>query len=99
MLKSLVRDGRFTTGILLRRPFSVLVQVTNRCNMQCSFCDFWPNGVSPRDELTTTEFERLAEELSALGTFVVSIEGGEPRVRPDLVEIVRAFGRRHIPLL
>jgi MoaA/NifB/PqqE/SkfB family radical SAM enzyme len=93
------RDLRFAAGVLRRQPFQVLLQVTNRCNMQCSFCDFWPNGVAPREELTTAEFERLAGELEELGTFLVSIEGGEPFVRPDLVEIVRGFGRRHIPLL
>ena len=67
--------------------------------MQCSFCDFWPNGVAPREELTLTDFARIARELSELGTFLVSIEGGEPFVRPDLVEIVALFARRHIPLL
>ena len=93
------RDLRFAIGVLRRRPFQVLLQVTNRCNMQCSFCDFWPNGVAPRDELTRAEFARLSEELAGLGTFLVSIEGGEPLVRPDLVDIVRAFAVRHIPLL
>ena len=43
------RDLRFAIGVLRRRPFQVLLQVTNRCNMQCSFCDFWPNGVSPSE--------------------------------------------------
>lgn len=42
------RDARFTAGILQKRPFQVLLQITNRCNMRCSFCDFWPNGVAPR---------------------------------------------------
>jgi MoaA/NifB/PqqE/SkfB family radical SAM enzyme len=93
------RDFSFAAGVLRRRPFQVLVQVTNRCNMQCSFCDFWPNGVAPGEELTVAEFERIERELSALGTFLVSIEGGEPFVRSDLVEIVSVFGRRHIPLL
>ena len=93
------RDLRFALGILRRRPFQVLLQVTNRCNMQCNFCDFWPNGVTPREELTLADFERLERELSELGTFIVSIEGGEPLVRPDLVDIVRIFAARHIPLL
>ena len=89
------RDLRFAVGVLRRRPFQVLLQVTNRCNMQCSFCDFWPNGVAPGEELTLADFARIEGELSELGTFLVSIEGGEPLVRPDLVEIVRIFGRRH----
>jgi len=93
------RDIRFAAGVLRRKPFQVLLQVTNRCNMQCSFCDFWPNGVAPADELSVADFTRIEEELSGLGTFLVSIEGGEPLVRPDLVDIVSIFAKRHIPLL
>ncbi len=93
------RDLRFAAGLLARRPFQVLVQVTNRCNATCSFCDFWPHGAPPREELTVEDFLKLSRELAALGTFLVSIEGGEPLVRPDLVEIVRAFGAHHVPVL
>ena len=94
-----LRDLRFAAGVVQRKPFQLLLQVTNRCNMRCDFCDFWPNGVAPREELTTADFARIAEQLAKLGTFLVSIEGGEPFVRPDLIEIVRIFARRHIPLL
>ena len=93
------RDLRFALGVLRRQPFQVLLQVTNRCNMQCSFCDFWPNGVAPGEELTLTDFERIERDLTSLGTFVVSIEGGEPFVRADLADIVSVFARHHIPLL
>jgi len=95
----MTNELRFALGILRRRPFQCLVQVTNRCNMQCSFCDFWPNGVPSREELSLTDFQRIAAELAELGCFLVSIEGGEPFVRPDLVDIVRAFAARHLPLL
>lgn len=93
------RDARFTAGILQKRPFQVLLQVTNRCNMRCSFCDFWPNGVAPRDELDLATYQRIARELFQLGTFLVSIEGGEPLVRPDLPAIVEALATHHIPAL
>ena len=95
----MTNELRFALGVLARKPFQCLVQVTNRCNMQCSFCDFWPNGAPSREELTVKDFNRLAGELAELGCFLVSIEGGEPFVRPDLVDIVRAFGARHLPLL
>jgi len=92
-------DLRFALGMLRRQPFQCLLQVTNRCNMKCSFCDFWPNGLPSREELSLQDFRRVAQELAEVGCFLVSIEGGEPFVRPDLVEIVRAFGHRHVPLL
>lgn len=95
----MTHELRFALGMLTHRPFQCLVQVTNRCNMQCSFCDFWPNGVPSSEELALGDFRRVAAELDELGCFLVSIEGGEPLVRPDLVDIVRAFGERHLPLL
>jgi MoaA/NifB/PqqE/SkfB family radical SAM enzyme len=98
-LAELKRDLRFAAQIVGSHPFQVLVQVTNRCNLTCSFCDFWPNGAHPREELKTEDFQRLADQLAELGTFLISIEGGEPFVRQDLVEIVRAFGKHHVPLL
>ena len=92
------REAAFAGSVLARRPFDVLLQVTNRCNMKCSFCDFWPHG-APQEELSTEELARVAEELSSLGRCLVSIEGGEPFVRPDLVDIVRAFSHEHLTVL
>ena len=93
------KELRFSWGLLRGKPFSVLIQVTNRCNMRCSFCDFWPNGVPPAQELTLEDFSRLSRELAELGTCLISIEGGEPTVRPDLVEIVRVLSEQHLTLL
>lgn len=98
-LGDLRRELAFAGGILRRRPFQALVQVTNRCNMRCSFCDFWPNGAKPEEELSVGDFEKLASQMGELGTFFVSIEGGEPTLRPELPEIVRAFSRRHLAAL
>ena len=98
-ISTMLRDADFALGILRKRPFNVLLQVTNRCNMKCSFCDFWPNAAPRGEELSTEDYRRVARELDAMGCFLVSIEGGEPLVRPDLVEIVRALGRKHLPTL
>lgn len=92
------RDLAFTSGLLRKKPFSLLIQVTNRCNMECSFCDFWPNP-DPKRELTIPEFKRLSKELAELGTFGISIEGGEPMLRKDLPEIVAALSEHHITSL
>lgn len=86
-------------SVALRRPFNALAQVTNRCNMRCPFCDFWPNG-APREELSAHEWRRVADELAELGTMLVSVEGGEPLVRADLPEIIAGFRQAgHLPLL
>lgn len=98
-LSVLQKDAAFALGLVRRRPFQVLVQVTNRCNMKCSFCDFWPNVAPKREELTVADYVRVAEELKELGCFLVSIEGGEPLIRQDLERIVEAFAKHHIPAL
>lgn len=93
------REAAFALTIARRRPFNVLLQVTNRCNMKCAFCDFWANGVHPRHELTLEDYTRLSDELATLGTFLISIEGGEPTLRPDLPEIVEVLSKRHLTVL
>jgi MoaA/NifB/PqqE/SkfB family radical SAM enzyme len=98
-LAQMKKDAEFAAGLLRKKPFSCLLQITNRCNMECSFCDFWPNVAPKKDELTAAEFARIADELAGLGTFLISIEGGEPFVRPDLVDIVRALSKKHITAL
>jgi MoaA/NifB/PqqE/SkfB family radical SAM enzyme len=95
----LTKDAKFTTGLVLRKPFSCLVQVTNRCNMMCSFCDFWPNVAPKKEELTVADYERVAAEMAEIGTYCVSIEGGEPFARTDLLGIVKAFAKAHVPVL
>ena len=96
---AMAKDARFAAGVARKKPFSCLIQVTNRCNLTCSFCDFWPNPALKSEELSISEIRRIADELAELGTFVVSIEGGEPFTRSDLVDIVRAFAKRHIAAL
>lgn len=104
-LEVLKKDLRFAAGVARKRPFNCLVQVTNRCNMKCSFCDFWPNparggAVTPAEhELSLGELESLSHQLSELGCFLVSIEGGEPLIRKDIVEVVRTLSQRHITAL
>ena len=73
------KDAVFAAGLLRKKPFSCLLQVTNRCNMECSFCDFWPNVAAKKDELTAAEFQRIGDELGELGCFLISIEGGDVR--------------------
>jgi MoaA/NifB/PqqE/SkfB family radical SAM enzyme len=98
-LDELRKDAGFALGVARARPFQLLVQVTNRCNMTCDFCDFWPNGVTPREELSVGDYERLVAQLDRLGTMFISVEGGEPLVRKDIVDVLRVLSRRHVTCL
>src|SRR5205814_2178885 len=91
--------GRLLAGFPAKRPIDCIVQVSNRCNLTCGFCSFWERPAQPEDEMTVQDFEVISAKLAEGGSMVVSIEGGEPLLRPDIVEIVRAFARYHHPIL
>lgn len=65
--------------------------VTRRCNQRCSFCDrVDPASADPPLALLLREIARARES----GAATLSITGGEPLLRPDLLDIVRAAKHR-----
>lgn len=71
-----------------RRIAYLRLSLTDRCNFRCSYC---ASGDSPRDAtppLDRAEIHRLAGILAGMGVRRVRLTGGEPTLRPDLVEIV-----------
>ncbi len=74
-------------------------QVTYRCNFRCSFCDYWKMETDPKEELTISEFASGARKLKKIGTMIVSLAGGEPTIRKDLPELVRAVSAYHFPFI
>jgi len=79
-------------------PFNYTLSVTYRCNSRCKTCYIWQiQQRVPRElELTLDEWERV---IKGLGTspYWVTISGGEPFLREDLVDIVRAIDEHNKP--
>ena len=74
-------------------------QVTYRCNYRCRFCHYWHDPLGRADEPTVDQYAAGAAKLAQLGTLLVSLAGGEPMLRTDLPDIVRAIGKYHFPLV
>jgi len=74
-------------------------QVTYRCNYRCRFCHYWHDPLGRADEPTVEQYAQGAAKLARLGTLLVSLAGGEPLLRTDLMDIVRAIGQYHFPLV
>ena len=87
---------RFARAYLLRDvPVYVHYAVSSRCDLRCRSCSIWRRD-PPVPELSAGQVDRLAGVLADLGCMQVSLGGGEPSLRPDLVDLVRSFRRRGI---
>ena len=71
-------------------PLGLLAEVTHRCPLQCPYCSNPLALERPKGELTTAEWARVFEEAAGLGVVQLHISGGEPLVRTDVADIVRA---------
>ncbi|QRK07101.1 GTP 3',8-cyclase MoaA [Archangium violaceum] len=64
------------------------LSVTDRCNFRCTYCSPASWG-GKKDLLSPEEFERIASVFARMGIRRVRLTGGEPLIRPDIVEVVR----------
>lgn len=71
-----------------RRLHSVTLAVTNRCSYRCWHCY---NAGRSQEDLPLARLRELARELAGFGAVCVTLTGGEPLLRRDLEDVVRAF--------
>ena len=78
-----------------RRISYLRLSVTDRCDLRCAYCMPEAMQFLPRNEvLTLEELHTLALAFVARGVTRIRITGGEPLVRRDVIDLVRALGRK-----
>lgn len=60
---------------------------TNACNMFCDHC-YREAGCKADEELSTAEAKTMLEQIARAGFKIMIFSGGEPLLRPDIVELV-----------
>ncbi|MHC4970982.1 MAG: radical SAM protein [Planctomycetota bacterium] len=70
------------------RPLLGTLIVTYRCDLACAMCDLPARGDRKR-ELDTDGLRGVLDGMRDLGVLGVGITGGEPLLRPDLLDLVR----------
>ena len=77
----------------------VVWNVGRRCNLRCAHCYSGSRDRLYEGELTTAEGKALIEDLAGFGVPVILFSGGEPLMRPDILELIahsRALGVRSV---
>ncbi len=80
-----------------RYPVSLFLEITHQCNLRCPHCCVAPHGDSV--ELTYSEIVNLFDQFIEMGGLVLTISGGEPTMRNDLIEIINAAVERRLVVL
>lgn len=78
----------------LESPIKLWLQVNQVCNQRCAYC-YGDCGREPGpDEWRTDELLAFIERLAQEGIIQVILEGGEPLLHPDIIEVTRFAAQR-----
>lgn len=73
----------------MKGPLVLIAELTHRCPLHCVYCSN-PLELKTREtELSTATWQRVFREAAELGVKQLSLTGGEPLARPDLLELVK----------
>lgn len=86
----LFAKGRVVFNLLRKWPILAIFDVTKVCNQRCPMCNIWRDKST---DMNLKEIESHAKELHYFGVGYVFLQGGEPLIREDIVEIVEIFLR------
>ncbi|RCI07001.1 Molybdenum cofactor synthesis protein 1 [Rhizopus stolonifer] len=87
--------SKYLTDNFQRQHNYLRISLTERCNLRCTYC-MPEEGVplSPDHQLLQShEILQLARLFVSQGVTKIRLTGGEPTVRPDIVQLVQSLGQ------
>src|SRR5206468_12346376 len=66
-------------------PFLAQMVVIRRCNLSCGYCSEYDKSSEP---VPVELLEARLRKLKELGTFGISLTGGEPTMHPDIARVI-----------
>lgn len=69
-------------------PVELVYPVTYRCNSRCAFCSRYKLQ-DMSNELDVEKMSEIFKDLKGFGVVRVTLTGGEPLIRPDIMEILK----------
>ena len=82
--------GTMVENRLRKRPLGITLELTRRCNARCDYCNHWKEQKQTEQDLA--DYVGVVEKFQP---FAVTICGGEPFMRRDAMDIIKAV--KHAP--
>jgi MoaA/NifB/PqqE/SkfB family radical SAM enzyme len=70
----------------IKQPIYGSVDVNNICNLHCTHCYWWLNRKEEQDMSVQGWREIIREKLNKQNIFITTLVGGEPTLRPDIIQ-------------
>lgn len=84
---------RLAKNLILRRPILAIYDVTKLCNQRCAICNVWK---TKSEDMNLDKIAEKAKLLKKFGIQYVFLQGGEPTLRADLIDIIDIFIKNRI---
>ncbi len=88
--------AEFTTKDFGERPFIVIWEMTQACDLACVHCRASAQPLRSPFELSTAEARRLIDEIARMQVPVFVLSGGDPLKRPDIFDLVEYATRQGV---
>ena len=80
-------------NVIMKKPILAIYDTTKLCNQRCPMCNIHKDR---SEQMTLEEIEQIATSLKHFGVGYVFIQGGEPLIRKDIIQVVDIFIRHSI---
>jgi len=72
----------------VKQPMYGSVDVNNICNLHCTHCYWWLNRKEEENDMTVDDWRKIIKNtFNRQHIFVTTLVGGEPTLRPDIIEL------------
>ncbi|OHD55410.1 MAG: hypothetical protein A2Y33_11475 [Spirochaetes bacterium GWF1_51_8] len=91
-----IREKWLREGV--QSPPFMIISITAKCNLACKGCYSHAQHRSRETEMSAEKLRSVIGEAGELGTSVILIAGGEPLVRPEIMDITAGFPEIVFPM-
>jgi SynChlorMet cassette radical SAM/SPASM protein ScmE len=83
-------------SVFLNGPREIDIEITSRCNLRCKYCYFYDNSEIEYSDLPFEVLQKLIDEIALAKTMFVTLSGGEPFIRNDLMNLINYIIKKPI---